>query len=876
LSFSQVKNIPSTNVSGKTYYLSFPPAYLKAINPELSIKLYVHSEFDQKITYSNDLGIHKTINVTADEVGEFSLTPYEAQALVYTYTDGLMKSGVFEGSAIKVSGEKAFQLTGVVRYPFTTDGTMFLPYNKLGTEYICSGYSSRPLGDYGLPSLATVVGTEDNTIVEVTIGGNVSTQITLNDGTVINSGETHSFKIDKGDVLLLATSGGNQTLSGTKIKSNNKVNVISGQYCADIPVGNPTCDYNIAQNLPMDNWGKNFVIPYVENQAFPSILRIFAKEDNTKIYRDGVEIAVINKGDGGLENENWIEQRVYPKANENAGKNAFYSSDKPISISFYKVSNLENQNEGVSELSDPFQVTLSPIKNYVNILRATIPGRNPGPYFSENYSTVITEADENGEIPKDIYYKNSNTYTQLKNLAKDIETVDATIDSKDKKFLVIRMSHPEEGSYKYESDSSKIGGIAYGYHSFDSYGFDMAMVDGTSYDSEEDGIIETSILSIASGENSQDYLFMEYDVFYKNLDEEYIDLNFSKEPFDMNGQRNENIVDIKANFLVDDVLTDEQFTVSFMSDGELLEESIFEYKAPKFIASFDNQEIESSIELGNAKTESIEFRIQIDNNDAELLLDNSSIDSKYFEIGSAEQIDDKVSVKLNRISDFETDMQSNIILEFNYGISKEYTITGNFASAAFSSNDEINEEANIGEEINFQINLENFCDNNIPITKELIINGINIISDKNLNINFDETIFPLSINPYENYTIPMTASSELAGNYETAIEFEVEADEICNEVSKLNFIFKNPSSVKTLPNNFLKISPNPAENILELSLQDNFKGNIKIFDINGNIILASRISGNSETIDVSGFAAGTYFIEISNNESKITKQFVKN
>jgi predicted secreted hydrolase len=74
----------------------------------------------------------------------------------------------------------------------------------------------------------------------------------------------------------------------------------------------------------------------------------------------------------------------------------------------------------------------------------------------------------------------------------------------------------------------------------------------------------------------------------------------------------------------------------------------------------------------------------------------------------------------------------------------------------------------------------------------------------------------------------------------------------------------------------LHIYPNPADQLLTIELNNNYKlVNYRITDTKGQIILQKQVaSGNKFSVDVSSLSSGTYFIEITTSESKIVSGFV--
>ncbi|MBQ6269946.1 MAG: T9SS type A sorting domain-containing protein [Bacteroidetes bacterium] len=79
-------------------------------------------------------------------------------------------------------------------------------------------------------------------------------------------------------------------------------------------------------------------------------------------------------------------------------------------------------------------------------------------------------------------------------------------------------------------------------------------------------------------------------------------------------------------------------------------------------------------------------------------------------------------------------------------------------------------------------------------------------------------------------------------------------------------------------NNSIMIYPNPSEDIISFeSIEDFGLVSIKIYDLNGNIVLKQDklLSNNTVTVDVSNLNTGTYSVCISNNDKDKWFKFVK-
>ena len=72
------------------------------------------------------------------------------------------------------------------------------------------------------------------------------------------------------------------------------------------------------------------------------------------------------------------------------------------------------------------------------------------------------------------------------------------------------------------------------------------------------------------------------------------------------------------------------------------------------------------------------------------------------------------------------------------------------------------------------------------------------------------------------------------------------------------------------------VMPNPAVDQISISMSEEIKGQVMIYDINGKCVANTAINGNKMNIDASAYAAGTYIVNIvSNNQVVASSRFIK-
>ncbi len=73
----------------------------------------------------------------------------------------------------------------------------------------------------------------------------------------------------------------------------------------------------------------------------------------------------------------------------------------------------------------------------------------------------------------------------------------------------------------------------------------------------------------------------------------------------------------------------------------------------------------------------------------------------------------------------------------------------------------------------------------------------------------------------------------------------------------------------------VNISPNPVQNQLNISLESNVDTELSIIDLSGRTISTSTFQ-NETQINTSELAKGVYFVELKNEEGRLTQKIVKN
>jgi predicted lipoprotein len=67
----------------------------------------------------------------------------------------------------------------------------------------------------------------------------------------------------------------------------------------------------------------------------------------------------------------------------------------------------------------------------------------------------------------------------------------------------------------------------------------------------------------------------------------------------------------------------------------------------------------------------------------------------------------------------------------------------------------------------------------------------------------------------------------------------------------------------------LTLTPNPADNYVTVSVGTVGNATMKVVDVLGNVVMTDVITDGTETINLSDFKNGVYFIQVESSESKL-------
>lgn len=248
------------------------------------------------------------------------------------------------------------------------DASNILPMTALGSEYYTQDYWSKVKSDFNdAVGLTTILGTEDNTTIDITPNGDTY------DGHP--SGQLYTITLNQGQTYYMVTKTG-ERLAGTHIKANNgkKIAVYCGVPITNIPTGIAARDCLFEQPMPVEYWGTQFIVTRsLEKNG--NLIGITATQNGTEIKMDGYTQTYINEGEtyyimlqsagdpnGNKPGESPIDLVVTADA-------AYIETSCPCAVYNYDTGNSykgKTTDEIVSGHGDPSSVWVSPIQQKIN------------------------------------------------------------------------------------------------------------------------------------------------------------------------------------------------------------------------------------------------------------------------------------------------------------------------------------------------------------------------------------------------------------------------------------------------------------------------------------------------------------------------------
>jgi hypothetical protein len=388
--------------------------------------------------------------------------------------DSVVRIDIPEYVEVRVSEQAVSSLVEIISdnpvtvYAFnsqrvTSDSYSIIPVSHWGKEYITVNY---PNDQYDIPQEVSgadsayflsprsnefmIMAAFDSTVIDFT-----PKAITI-EGKQI--GRNYQIILDKGECYLvksLNSQRGTNDLTGTVVRSNKPIGVISGHVRTAVPLNlrNPFDSKNhLAEMLfPTEAWGRNFITaPFGLNQE-GDLFRVVALKDNTIItFRTIDDYQSINLARQG----DFAEIRGVWDAAE-------WQSNNPVQLVQYM---MHTGSAYDVNSYDPCMVVIPPTEQFVSKILFQTPGNspyNPQQYYN-HWAIVISEQKAITSLKLD--NKLLKSFTKLL-----VQNVIGT----NYYWCTVNLGF---GKHELEADSGRFAGVLYGNGRADAY----AMVLGAS------------------------------------------------------------------------------------------------------------------------------------------------------------------------------------------------------------------------------------------------------------------------------------------------------------------------------------------------------------------------------------------------------------
>ena len=141
---------------------------------------------------------------------------------------------------------------------FSNDASLLLPSSVTGSQYIVMSWPHRGDGPMDLRGFVAVVATQPGgTTVDVTPTAAIAAGTDL---PAIPIGHKQVFNLQQGQIINLETEAiHGADLTGTIINATQKISVIAGHECANVPLGITASDHLEQQLFPLETWSNEYV-----------------------------------------------------------------------------------------------------------------------------------------------------------------------------------------------------------------------------------------------------------------------------------------------------------------------------------------------------------------------------------------------------------------------------------------------------------------------------------------------------------------------------------------------------------------------------------------------------------------------------------------
>ncbi|XP_069103857.1 uncharacterized protein [Argopecten irradians] len=336
---------------------------------------------------------YESVSVTVDiraplfhgyELSETRLIPKENYVrLTFNRLIRLNKTEVAP-KGILVNSTHDVVVLSVNRETYTNDAFLALPEPALGTTYYAVCFFPTMFS-----TQFVVIGTKDNTQVEITLSSNPDADVVIYDNTTYYPGDELSIRIDKFYSVQIQSVG---DLTGSVIRTNKPVGFLSGNMRTNIGNGTTSSDHLVEYLTPVNKWGTKFATVPIPGRTVGDFYKVVASAPGTSLtvkcsdkYGNTTSYDEVLENAGDFVNLH-IEFEKYC---------SFVSSNAVMVIQFVHSQDINND----ADRHDPAMLMITPAGQYEAEYRFNTPRYTYGIY--DNIFMFVVKSDQRSGIRVD-------------------------------------------------------------------------------------------------------------------------------------------------------------------------------------------------------------------------------------------------------------------------------------------------------------------------------------------------------------------------------------------------------------------------------------------------------------------------------------------
>ncbi len=450
---------------GTDFWFAMPEMFYKFFDESFYIVITSSEDNEVEIlSKSKQINIKIKIEAGKDTVIRLSSDKYAE----YQERDYLQRiiTRISQSSGIQIVSKYPISVQTYNSYGGVKDASLAIPTNSLGKEFMLQTYFSN-----NNPPSVSVTSPYNNTRVELKLSSfNKDLKIRLENGDSVMAGGTLVKTLNKGDVWNIFSIDSIGDLSGSLIKSNKPVNLQYSQLSMSQPAGRSLSNEVQSTIFPTNSWGKTYSIPtFRELNEFPTI-RIFALEDDTKIFRNGVYWTTVNNSTTNeiFEGKIWTDRN----RDEEFGiiSPTIITSDKLISImvfpDYYRDASTDFLVSSNMSLITPLeQSSYFASFSLFSLDETRFIDQNSGDWAETiKKLELYFELDNNNEFPSDLEFSiidTNNSNIEWKSIKDIYGDSYSSVEIDGKLYATKEISLPDSCNYFIRSEKSKFAGYIY-------------------------------------------------------------------------------------------------------------------------------------------------------------------------------------------------------------------------------------------------------------------------------------------------------------------------------------------------------------------------------------------------------------------------------